>query len=213
MTTPIRPPLPRPVALPDPGAAEGAVPARTPIPDLPLGESAPEESSSWWSTGLNAPVASVIPVQGGGLNDANRLADGLMSLGFELLESDEPSDVLRLRGEIENYPRPVNVFIPSDFVRDTEFDLALHLHGWTNAAWTETERVVFGEFDFRAIAGESGSGDHSPGPPRARRTRPRLRENRTRQRPPVRSRSARRWSSRAGEAPDRTRCPEQNRMG
>jgi hypothetical protein len=105
----------------------------------------------WWASGVTAPDG-VRP--GGAMPDGERLARLLEVRGFERVGSDH--GVTRMRGPVEGYPRPVNIFIPANFERSDAFDLALHLHGFTSGKEPNAPGAVFDTFDFHKILEDAG---------------------------------------------------------
>jgi hypothetical protein len=66
-------------------------------------------------------------------SDAASLRTELVNAGFSCGSGKVASSGIRCRGQVDDYSRPVNIFIPAGFQKDKEFTLAFHFTGFTNS--------------------------------------------------------------------------------
>ncbi len=61
-------------------------------------------------------------------------------------------------GRVPNYPQPVRIYVPENYVRTGQEPLALHFHGHNIAGSAESSHFVNGYGDFEKWLANSGSG-------------------------------------------------------
>lgn len=102
--------------------------------------------------GQGAPQAAQSTARGSGHDN---MVQRLRQLSFDC--TSVRGQATRCIGRVPNYPQPVRIYVPENYVRTGQEPLALHFHGHNGNGTAETAHFVNGYGDFETWLANSGS--------------------------------------------------------